>query len=532
MASFGNQTQKNKSVTIEFDGTRRGYELASNVSEVKITGVNGKNIYFARGNFNAGEIGTDVGVIPKEELSYISYSSGKINSSRNVQLSDSEDFTELHSSINIPENLKNDSRSVRGDVEDKPVLTQKTKDDFVPGETKRNFICYNGKEGIIRTFTALAVRDNVIVWRDDTEGSTTTEKITKQMCESIADNFEKVLPYETEFLGNKSTELFLDKENTIKDVLKKYSDLANFTNILIFDILNVLSSENIDGFFDSDDYYSKDVKECSNQGTFIYLNYTSILSDDWGKNDVGVTYTTFSTICNIYARALRGARRYFDNGFTTVNSALEDLLGQFCEYTLYKQMGIPNPESIIINFYWLYNNYCFSGLMDSNAYYAAHAGLSVFLFKNYGGMALLKEMFNGADDGWDAILNGINRVTGKSVTKSELLLHFMEAYSCKGSVYSENLKKKTIFTVNGEKLEVEGLNPFNLAEGGYFEPSERGWEKKGFSLLGAGKDDRIDLRPEGGFHICDAGTAEEDTVTLKIALGTNPAEVRYILISD
>ena len=38
--------------------------------------------------------------------------------------------------------------------------------------------------------------------------------------------------------------------------------------------------------------------------------------------------------------------------------------------------------------------------------------------------------------------------------------------------------------------------------------------------------------PEGGFHICDAGTAEEDSVTLKIALGINPARKRYILISD
>lgn len=234
MASFGNQTQKNKSVTIEFDGSRRGYELASNVSEVKITGVNGKNIYFARGNYNAGEIGTDVGVIPKEELSYISYSSGKINSSRNVQLSDSEDFTELHSSINIPENLKNDSRSVRGDVEDKPVLPQKTKDDFVPVET-RDFHCfYNGKY-YKEKFTAVAVRDNVIVWRDDTEGSTTTELVTKEMCDRIADNFEQIYPFEKELFGDKSNKIFVNLSDDKKDDLKKYSDIANFTNILILD---------------------------------------------------------------------------------------------------------------------------------------------------------------------------------------------------------------------------------------------------------------------------------------------------------
>lgn len=165
--------------------------------------------------------------------------------------------------------------------------------------------------------------------------------------------------------------------------------------------------------------------------------------------------------------------------------------------------------------------------------YPVLVSFGIFLLHNYGGQKLFGEILKNKYSNWDAIINGIYAVNNEKVTKSELLLRYMEAYVCKGSEYSEKMKTPLRITAQGKTMEVDGVDPFDLTVHGYFPESESGWEKKGLFMFPADKNGRMeDLRPEGGFHICDAGTAAEDTVTLVIERSDDINEKRYILISD
>ncbi len=324
---------------------------------------------------------------------------------------------------------------------------QKTVNDFDPGLTKREFYLSSNTDSEYHAFVAMAVRDNVIVWLADPEES----QITKEMCDSIADNFEAIYPYETELFGDISEEVFIDNDFKTDDIVN-YTDLAHFTNILVYDFSKFPALDGSVGYFSYSDY---NAATKSNIGNYLYLDEKDILMKDFGNNEAGVSYDAFNTVAHEYMHSLQFARKIIDQKQYDEQTALGEMLGQLCEHVLYRQMGIPNMSSVIsIRYSSFFSEYFTSGILDYNGFdsasYPVLVSFGIFLLHNYGGQKLFGEILKNKYSNWDAIINGIYAVNNEKVTKSELLLRYMEAYVCKGSEYSEKMKTPLRITAQGK----------------------------------------------------------------------------------
>jgi len=565
-----------KEQTITFDNTARAFELGPDVVDVTIKNVQGKKIYFARGNLSAEESywvhSKGLNAISADKLSYItSYTGLGTNSQASKAVMLNNNISRTDACIRYPKRQSSShpyaAKAGKSGEEPLPLQTQKTKDDFEEGVTKRVFkIVPNDAEGFSKStsdkieFTAMAVGDNVIVWRisEDRNGSETTTKITQDMCKAMRDNFEAILPYETALFGNKAEVLVQENNGTPNNYydIKYYSDLANFTNILIFDLSKVANSGAL-GFFSFTDYTND--TEVSNFGNFLYISDSNVISDEPTKrDDHGVAWDVYNTIGHEYMHSLQYARKCLDTDVYTWNYAYGELIGQLCEYIFAQKLGIPASLTVIpFRFDSLLSNYYYSGIFEytqdglssqpgsGTATYPNVLALGLFLTKNYGGQKIISEMVMNEDCYWPSIINAVKTASGKTVTKEEIFLHYLEAYNCKGSPYYEKMKNETEITAKGITIHVPGFDPLDLTWNGYFEDTVD-WAKKGFYKFD-GTDGTISemtfdektyplkLRGEGGYHICTVGDslATDDTVTLKInRRGAGTKERLYILISD
>lgn len=514
---------------VEFNGIR-SYIVSRDTQEVNLTNVQGKHIYFARGNF-AETTSTSTPCIPKNDLSFVTSASGVVPKSA------------------VPPRTN-------------PSGAQLTKEDIVVyGEgaepTTRNFNIKDDDTQQINqfNFTAMAVRDNVIVWRqsEEVDGSKVTTKVTQEMCEAYADKFEEMLPYETELFGAKSDRIFLNNYGS-SDYIKYYTDLANFTNIIIFDMEKVASMNGVLGFFYRVDYWL--FYEGNNIGNNLYINDSAIYGDENDLRDEnGIIWDAYNTMAHEYMHSLQYARKAIEQAQYNWNSAFGEMLGQLCEFVLGARMGVPAKAGVInFRFKTLVERYYTSGLLDFNtsvnsnypdggASYPVTIAFGIFLLQNYGGEALLSHMLINRYDGWDAIINGIRSACNIAVTKQDILGHFMEAYFCKGSDFYENMKNDLEFHARGETLTVKGVDPYDLSWNGYFDQAD--WTDDGLKLFPweSEKTDQmfsnsgtIQLRPEGGFQVCDVGIASDDSVRIEFGnadeTGRHQDEVLYILIGD
>lgn len=486
-----------------------------------------------------------------------------------------------------PDPLTNDK------VQITPVAGTTTKDFFLPINDNNDKTVYFYP----MTFVARAVGKHCIVWApaetqsvaastaqtniptnhknliklpDRSAGNTT---FTDDMANELRDKFEAAYPYETEMFGDKTQYIYSthDYENKTKVNIKKISDTAQYTNIIVYDFKNSSNDTNAVGYFWNKDYrpnyktlYGNDYPGTidkpqlanpddidfyyySNEGNVIYITIKDIIfeSDDdkakktWvetnenGGKTIVCNPDSYLTLCHEYMHSLQYGRKCIEQGFGNWTTALGETLGTLCEDVMKDVLGVPKSYSVenyrLAEFC---HEHYFSSVMDDNRNlsYANLLAFGIFLTRNYGGAKLVGDMVKNKDSGdWSCITTAIKNVTGKNKTPDRLMKEFLEQLLKSNSAYTSN-KNSASMTVEGVDFTMKAINMKDLSEWFGYElakvPSSSDYYqqvKKGVKTYDAKNiirkktvagDDVYDIRPRGGFNLHYIGTAQSDQVTL------------------
>lgn len=567
---------------LKYEGKKRVLEIDPGVGEVHLSGIKNKQVIFARANVKDQDGVTDYSIKP-EDQSYIKMAI------KRRSLAIDRKISVASSAIEIP----------------KTKLKQLTKSDLEVGKTKRVFNVVNNRyydenDSLVKNpdknykndgwieleFTPCAVGDNIIVWKptSDIDPKTgkvwsfvydskeykaeATEKVKLEMCETIKDKFEAILPYETALFGEKSKQIFSvgysHSSVPSKPVdITMYSDLANFTNLLIYDFTAVSGRAiGVGGYFDAADYwpsykhfdYSSDmlVAGRSNEGNFLYFSVISLVHPEifvFSPVDekTNVPYNVYSSLAHEYMHSLQYARKNIEQNAESSDVYFGELLGVLCEYVMAPKLDIPANVDIVRRRFLPYRyDYTDVGLAESRdgdpKMYEAAFAFGAFLLHNYGGQKILSKMLRNQDDGNDAIVNAVKQVAGEDLSMEDLFKNFMEAMVCRGSKYAENMNKSITMQADGVKFTREGINVFDLTDHGYVSAEDYAelsdqskYDVYSFALLNPAGIQRIGLREGFGFHLFDVDVkdgADTTTIFLDNDGDRSKYEKLYILVSD
>lgn len=587
-----------KTQNIAFVDSVRIYEIESGVTDVKLSGAKGKTVLFARGNVAEGDkFDDEVGRIEAENLTYVvadddqedspSLKRKSVLQRKNSGHSNHWNFKHRFASKNKVRSLKKkEDQSHEYTVPAEP-QKQLTPEDIVPGKTTRKFKLYNlrgendknyeSEPWLEVEFTARSVGENVIVWsissdidpktdkpwtsRIDGEKyiSETNSKITTETYDILRKRFESILDYETEMFGGVAKKIFSrvdTKRNKGYDPVdaSRYTNLANFTNILVYDFAAVLSENGLAGyvetfdFFPGYDHYAysspNDSSAISNEGNFLYLfdriiyNDPDYVLDEMIDPETGICYEAFSTMAHEFMHAIHSSRQEVEQNVQINNIAFAEMLAQLCEYIIGPQINVPNENSVVAyrfpDFAYFYENVGMLEFAPERESYSMGLAVGLYLLHNYGGQKLLSEMLTNPYDGWDAIINAIEKVTGEKLSKLDLMKHFMEAYTAKGSVYAKNMNKSLELSFGGKKYSVDGVNPFDFTEHGYLE--DDGDNPTELSTMVPPYKEYLfqPLYPEGGINIGQYTQKADENFEIELGNdgSASPDEHLFLIVSD
>ena len=598
---------------ITYDGTTRKFLLDSGVTSVTIDGVEGKNVFLSWVNPKDDDGDPGEKSIDESDISYVKITSPVANPLKKSLLAKAANTTPLVSSAsgrkiwNPLISLKNGRMlaSASAESHDFEVPTtnkvQLTSTDIEVGVTKRTFKLYNyryfNEDGCLADnpdanykdsawiemeFVARAVGENVIVWspvtdidpitgeawtHDDEDGqkytANTTVDLTDEMAEALRDKFEMIYPFETELFGERTKKIFSNVSNKANVTgtdpvnMERYTDLANFTNLLIYDFTAVSGmSSGFVGFFDPKDifpsyehfdYVSKWYSTASsNEGSFLYLSDREIFGDyDFTSVDpmTGVQYDAYLTIAHEFAHLLHLSRKIIEEEIFKYSVPFTEIIAQLAEYVLSPVLDIdPEYDIVAVRFFPFMFDYYSVGIMENQGeseMYEMLFAFGVFLLHNYGGAELLNEMAYGEIDGMKAIVDAVNKVSGKSITEEELVANFIEALVCRGSKFAENMNSEMSIKARGKTFTRDGVNVFDMTEHGYCDAEYVEESLVMFLntilLFDAAESHSAGLRPDYGFHIgLVSAVRDSDTLSFEIMNDgvRDPDEMLYVLISD
>ena len=569
--------------TYSYSADTPAFDVTDTIKTVTVNGIKGKNLYLAKYNMS------NVYVLP-DDIRVVSETTGFQNIAQNSSVRSVLDETSTSSNL-TPKTLTDDVEQIN------PVAGTTTKDLYIPlfgmdGSPYKYFKM---------TFIARAVGEHCIVWApaetQSTEAQTDQSNIpsawsgkfpdkaagtalfTDAIANELRDKFELAYPYETAMFGEKSTKMFANNKKGDKTMvdIKKVSDTAAYTNIVVYDFKDI-SKSSIYGYFLDSDYHpsyktlygtewdrGKLAAEdddswhyYSNEGNYIYITLGEVIFDEtrlakkaWVEENektgpLACYPNGYLSLCHEYAHTLHFARKNIEQALSPP-MILQETIAVLTEDALQNVLGV--PKNYTVENYRIkqfcdehYYNSVLNGSYDFN--YSSLLAFGIFLTRNYGGAKLLSDIVTNDDKGsWSCVLKAIKNVTGIEKTEEQLMKEFLEQLLVADSKYTSN-KASAPFSKNGITLTMPAINVRDFSEWyGYelatIKPGDEEYEyyqqvKKGVKTYDAKdiirkptthgkKSYYIDSR--GGFNLNFIGMAEEDSVTISF---TDPAGILSI----
>ena len=599
--------------TYSYNSATPTFDVTDTTKKVIVNGAAGKKIYLAKYNL-------DKKSTPAGDIRVLKKASGLAdpNASANVAASvadesncsaaqserkprslmwawkpsahDKESMAPISKSLSMnvaltPNPLTEDKEQIE------PIEDSTTKDIYIPIDDKKG----DSATFYIMTFVVRSVGANCIVWGpSETQSQAAQDSqanipakykklislpdksagesyFTDAMADELKDKFEAAYPYETEMFGNKATECYKSHNDKSKEKvgIKKVSDTAEYTNIIVYDFVKSSNNQNLVGFFWNKDYrpnyktmYGQEYSGTlanpddeifyyfSNEGNVIYLAINDIVFEkakdikkrDWvlANEAPGQTMNcnpdSYLTLCHEYMHSLQYARKNLEQNFDDWPVALGELLGIMCEDVMKDVLDVP-PSYSVENYRLddFCNTHYFSSVMDDNTKlsYANLLAFGIYLTRNYGGANLVSDIVKNDDAGdWSCITKAIKNVKHVEKTPDKLMREFLEQLLINGSVYTSN-KDSDPIDVGGVNFTMEAINPLDFSEWFGYELAnlklgDDNYEiiqqvKNGVKTYDAKriiKEETVagkhvyDIRPRGGFNLHYIGTAQDDEVSL------------------
>lgn len=440
---------------------------------------------------------------------------------------------------------------------------------WIPAE---DFDTYNGKIYKINDLV------NPVSGKTIKEGVKTN--ISQSQCDTIRDSFENMYPYLTAMFGSPSKNILYPNGSTMD--MEYFSDVANFVNILVYDLevsgsssdfgfvnpvcyspaLEYIGYRDVSHLQETDAVYNEKLPTdptkfsiyqqaaMTNMCNLLHIN-TRMVFDSSGKVDS----ECLITVAHEYMHTLQYARKVIE-GHQQLYSylwspAFGEMLGVLCEDVMGEFFNIPPEKSVLSRLIggFMSSPFMVGMLGYTNdapaASYSNGAAFGVFLTRNFGGPKLLGEMVKNKYDGWEAIIKAIEVVAGKKYTKESLMRDFCESLVCKNSAFNTN-KPSARLNVNGKELVMRAVNMFDLTE--YFPNKDpKSTVNKwlfGVELLNPyTRDDysqsifreSYHLRPDGGIQIsllAKKTTASTIKANFEMTQTSDPDEIIYIMIDE
>ena len=545
------------------------FDVADSIKTVTVSGVKGKNLYLAKYNL-------DNGFTFPSEIRVLSSATGLKSVQDNFYGRAAIGDGGVRAGL-TPKDFTDDVEQIQ------PVAGTTTKDLYIPWYGPDGF----PKSFFRMTFVARAVGEHCIVWApaevqsaeaqgdhlnppsglsfpDKTAGNSV---FTDEMANELRDKFELAYPYMTAMFGDKAQKIFATHRNSDKTQvgIRKVSDTAAYTNIVVYDFAKSSNAEWYGIFWDMDyhpsfrtlygtewdktelasegDYFGN---YYSNEGNYIYITVDEVVFGEkrlakkaWvEENEHSGTLVcypnSYLAVCHEYTHSLQFARKVIEQNLTSSPMGLDEMLAMLCEDVMQNVLGV--PKNYTVENYRIgefCNKHYYSSIMDrdSNLSYANLLVFGIYLTRNYGGARLVGDMVTNDDNGgWSCILKAIKNVAGVEKTTEQLMKEFLEQLLVADSRYTSN-RNPAPLTVNGVELTMPAVNTRNFSDWfGYelatMKPGDEGYAELQQVTKGVKTYDAKDIIREksvvgrgyipsdGGFNLHFIGTAGEDTVSL------------------
>ncbi len=367
--------------------------------------------------------------------------------------------------------------------------------------------------------------------------------VNTTVAETFANKFDTIYNLVREAFGKESEYLRVLSKDTSKNkytydpdvAIGELSDTGSMVNLVLFDIEGDGESGDINGmtagyFHSKDFYYCEDTIDASSTGQ------ESLGIDIYNQSNVGKYLYLDSAIANSKPRDAYSTIAHEFNHMVTagmkeigvkaqVSTSYNEMLAMVCEDMMQEKLELEDSESPKNRTSGFNTGYYTAGITEWNKdgkelqCYANSYTFGAWLFRQYGGAALSKEMEENAYVDNESIVSAVNTVNSTSYSFEDLLGQFAQAIT--GSdTYTHKKDATTTVTYDGYNFPMKAYDIFSSTYGG------------GPTTFGFG--DSGELAAYNGLRILK-GTVDEGatsvTITLSNDSGTPSAsELFYVIV--